>query len=145
MMKLEGALFPWRFRLMVALLGVMVAAICWRIIDLQVVDRDFLKGQGDARSLRHIPIPAHRGLITDRNGEPLAVSTPVTTLWANAKEMQTAKEKWPALAAALCSRSDLLSSSIFLYPLFDDFGDALRLFRRQMLQVIDQHAHHDAQ
>lgn len=101
MMKLEGALFPWRFRLMVALLGIMVAAICWRIIDLQVVDRDFLKGQGDARSLRHIPIPAHRGLITDRNGEPLAVSTPVTTLWANAKEMQSAKEKWPALAAAL--------------------------------------------
>ncbi|MNU31819.1 Peptidoglycan synthase FtsI precursor [compost metagenome] len=101
MMKLEGALFPWRFRLMVALLGIMVAAICWRIIDLQVVDRDFLKGQGDARSVRHIPIPAHRGLITDRNGEPLAVSTPVTTLWANAKEMQTAKEKWPALAAAL--------------------------------------------
>ncbi|RBB97655.1 penicillin-binding protein 2 [Pseudomonas sp. MWU12-2115] len=101
MMKLEGALFPWRFRLVVGLLGVMVAAICWRIIDLQVIDRDFLKGQGDARSVRHIPIPAHRGLITDRNGEPLAVSTPVTTLWANAKEMQLAKEKWPALAAAL--------------------------------------------
>lgn len=101
MMKLEGALFPWRFRLVLGLLGIMVAAISWRIIDLQVVDRDFLKGQGDARSVRHIPIPAHRGLITDRNGEPLAVSTPVTTLWANAKEMQLAKEKWPALAAAL--------------------------------------------
>ncbi len=101
MMKLEGALFPWRFRLVLGLLGVMVAAIAWRIIDLQVVDRAFLKGQGDARSVRHIPIPAHRGLITDRNGEPLAVSTPVTTLWANAKEMQPAKEKWPALAAAL--------------------------------------------
>lgn len=101
MMKLEGAMFPWRFRVVVGLLGIMVAAISWRIIDLQVVDRAFLKGQGDARSVRHIPIPAHRGLITDRNGEPLAVSTPVTTLWANAKEMQTAKEKWPALAAAL--------------------------------------------
>ena len=101
MMKLEGALFPWRFRLVLGLLGVMVAAIAWRIIDLQVVDRAFLKGQGDARSVRHIPIPAHRGLITDRNGEPLAVSTPVTTLWANAKEMQATKEKWPALAAAL--------------------------------------------
>jgi cell division protein FtsI (penicillin-binding protein 3) len=101
MMKLEGALFPWRFRLVLSLLGLMVAAISWRIIDLQVVDRDFLKEQGDARSVRHIPIPAHRGLITDRNGEPLAVSTPVTTLWANAKEMQQAKEKWPALAAAL--------------------------------------------
>jgi len=101
MMKLEGALYPWRFRLMLGLLALMVGAITWRIIDLQVVDRDFLIGQGDARSLRHIPIPAHRGLITDRNGEPLAVSTPVTTLWANAKELQVAKDRWPQLAAAL--------------------------------------------
>ncbi|QXI50354.1 MULTISPECIES: peptidoglycan D,D-transpeptidase FtsI family protein [Pseudomonas] len=100
-MKLEGALYPWRFRVVIALLAIMVGAICWRIIDLQVVDRDFLKGQGDARSLRHIPIPAHRGLITDRNGEPLAVSTPVTTLWANPKEMQASKDRWPQLAAAL--------------------------------------------
>ncbi|MND25071.1 Peptidoglycan synthase FtsI precursor [compost metagenome] len=101
MMKLEGALYPWRFRVVIGLLALMVGAICWRIIDLQVVDRDFLKGQGDARSLRHIPIPAHRGLITDRNGEPLAVSTPVTTLWANPKEMQASKDRWPQLAAAL--------------------------------------------
>ncbi|MDD2057490.1 penicillin-binding transpeptidase domain-containing protein [Pseudomonas sp. GD03860] len=100
-MKLEGALYPWRFRVVIGLLALMVGAIAWRIIDLQVVDRDFLKGQGDARSLRHIPIPAHRGLITDRNGEPLAVSTPVTTLWANPKEMQAYKDRWPALAAAL--------------------------------------------
>ncbi|MBH3466097.1 penicillin-binding protein 2 [Pseudomonas carnis] len=100
-MKLEGALYPWRFRLMLGLLALMGGAIVWRIFDLQVVDRDFLIGQGDARSLRHIPIPAHRGLITDRNGEPLAVSTPVTTLWANAKELQVAKDKWPELAAAL--------------------------------------------
>lgn len=101
MMKLEGALYPWRFRVVIALLALMVGAIAWRIIDLQVVDRDFLKGQGDARSLRHIPIPAHRGLITDRNGEPLAVSTPVTTLWANPKELQIAKDRWPQLAAVL--------------------------------------------
>ena len=101
MMKLEGALYPWRFRLMLGLLALMVGAIAWRIVDLQVVDRDFLIGEGNARSLRHIPIPAHRGLITDRNGEPLAVSTPVTTLWANAKELQVAKDKWPQLAAAL--------------------------------------------
>jgi cell division protein FtsI (penicillin-binding protein 3) len=101
MMKLDGALYPWRFRVMVGLLTVMVGAICWRIVDLQVVDREFLIGQGDARSMRHIPIPAHRGLITDRNGEPLAVSTPVTTLWANPKEMQLSKDKWPDLAKAL--------------------------------------------
>ncbi|OIN49558.1 peptidoglycan synthetase FtsI [Pseudomonas costantinii] len=122
MMKLEGALYPWRFRLMLGLLALMVGAIAWRIIDLQVVDRDFLIGQGDARSLRHIPIPAHRGLITDRNGEPLAVSTPVTTLWANAKELQTAKEKWPELAAALgqdpkalAERLDAQANKEFIY------------------------------
>jgi cell division protein FtsI (penicillin-binding protein 3) len=101
MMKLDGALYPWRFRVVVGLLMLLVAAICWRIIDLQVVDHTFLKEQGDARSVRHIPIPAHRGLITDRNGEPLAVSTPVTTLWANPKEMQLDKSKWPVLATAL--------------------------------------------
>jgi cell division protein FtsI (penicillin-binding protein 3) len=101
MMNLEGALYPWRFRLVLALLALMVGAIVWRIIDLQVFDHDFLQGQGDARSLRHIPIPAHRGLITDRNGEPLAVSTPVTTLWANGKELQAGRAQWPVLAAAL--------------------------------------------
>ncbi|HEN8709821.1 MULTISPECIES: peptidoglycan D,D-transpeptidase FtsI family protein [Pseudomonas] len=111
-MKLEGALYPWRFRVVIGLLALMVGAICWRIIDLQVVDRDFLKGQGDARSLRHIPIPAHRGLITDRNGEPLAVSTPVTTLWANPKEMQASKERWPQLAAALGQNAQQLSERL---------------------------------
>nr|WP_109511381.1 penicillin-binding protein 2 [Pseudomonas ovata] len=101
MMKLEGALYPWRFRVVVGLLVLLVLAICWRIVDLQVIDHTFLQEQGDARSLRHIPIPAHRGLITDRNGEPLAVSTPVTTLWANPKEMLQDRSKWPMLAQAL--------------------------------------------
>jgi cell division protein FtsI (penicillin-binding protein 3) len=101
MIGLEGARYPWRFALVLALLGLMLAAICWRIVDLHVIDREFLQGQGDARSMRHIPIPAHRGLITDRNGEPLAVSTPVTTLWANPKELLTATERWAELATAM--------------------------------------------
>lgn len=101
MMGLEGALYPWRFRLVLALLALMVGAIAWRIIDLHVIDHDFLQAHGDARSVRHIPIPAHRGLITDRNGEPLAVSTPVITLWANGKELVKASERWVDLAAAL--------------------------------------------
>lgn len=101
MIGLEGALYPWRFRLVLALLALMVGAIVWRIVDLHVIDHDFLQAHGDARSVRHIPIPAHRGLITDRNGEPLAVSTPVTTLWANGKELFKAQERWGDLAAAL--------------------------------------------
>ena len=98
--------------MIVGLLLAMVGAIVWRIVDLHVIDHDFLKGQGDARSVRHIAIPAHRGLITDRNGEPLAVSTPVTTLWANPKELMTAKERWPQLAAALGQDTKLFADRI---------------------------------
>ena len=112
MIKLEGALYPWRFRVVLALLALLVGAIACQIVYLQVIDHDFLKGQGDARSLRHIQIPAHRGLITDRNGEPLAVSTPVTTLWANAKEMQVAKDRWPALAHALGQDPKVLTARL---------------------------------
>jgi cell division protein FtsI (penicillin-binding protein 3) len=101
MMKLEGALYPWRFRVVLGLLAIMVGAISWRIVDLHVIDRDFLKAHGDARSVRHIPIPAHRGLITDRNGEPLAVSTPVTTLWANPKDLMGLRDQWPRIAQVL--------------------------------------------
>lgn len=47
-----------------------------RIVTLHVFDRPFLQGQGDARILRTESLTAHRGMITDRNGEPLAISTP---------------------------------------------------------------------
>ena len=112
MIRLEGALYPWRFRLVLLVLALMVGAIAWRIVDLQVFDQSFLQAHGDARSVRHIPIPAHRGLITDRNGEPLAVSTPVTTLWANGKELQNGKAQWPALAAALGQEAKAFSARL---------------------------------
>jgi cell division protein FtsI (penicillin-binding protein 3) len=62
--------------------------------------------------VRHIPIPAHRGLITDRNGEPLAVSTPVTTLWANGKELYKAREQLGALAKALGQDAKVLAARL---------------------------------
>lgn len=92
---------PWRFYLVLALLGLMVAVIAGHMISMQLFEQDFLKDQGDARTVRHIPIPAHRGLITDRNGEPLAVSTPVTTLWVNPKELYAAADRLPELAKAV--------------------------------------------
>ena len=112
MMTIKGALYPWRFRIVLALLALLVGVIAWRIVDLQVTDQAFLQGQGDARSVRHIPIPAHRGLITDRNGEPLAVSTPVTTLWGNPKELQAARARWPELAKALGQDAASLSERL---------------------------------
>ncbi len=112
MMTIKGALYPWRFRIVLTLLALLVGVIAWRIVDLQVMDQAFLQGQGDARSVRHIPIPAHRGLITDRNGEPLAVSTPVTTLWGNPKELQAARARWPELATALGQDAASLSERL---------------------------------
>ncbi|MBB1607873.1 MULTISPECIES: penicillin-binding protein 2 [unclassified Pseudomonas] len=112
MKNLNGALYPWRFRVAVGLLLAMVSAIVWRIVDLHVIDHDFLQEQGDARSVRHISIPAHRGQITDRNGEPLAVSTPVATLWANPKELVLERDKWPILAHALGVNRDALSARL---------------------------------
>lgn len=63
----------------------ILGALVWRMYDLTILDRKFLLGQGDARSLRVISIPAYRGMIIDREGAPLAVSTPVKSLWINPK------------------------------------------------------------
>ncbi|NLC99347.1 MAG: penicillin-binding protein 2 [Gammaproteobacteria bacterium] len=92
---------PTRFVIILTLLLLFAGAIAARIVYLHVFHHEFLAMQGDARAMRNIPIPAHRGVITDRNGEPLAVSTPVMTLWANPKELVKDKARWGELAAAL--------------------------------------------
>jgi cell division protein FtsI (penicillin-binding protein 3) len=66
-------------------LGVMMTAfgsLAMRAVYLQVLESDYLQRQGDARYLRIVTDNAHRGMILDRNGEPLAVSTPVESVWA---------------------------------------------------------------
>ena len=74
------------------ILGLLPLVVAGKIAQLQVMPSEehgaeFLQTQGDARAIRTETIPGHRGLITDRNGEPLAVSTPVTTLIANPKRV----------------------------------------------------------
>lgn len=78
----------------------ILAALIWRMFDLMVLDRQFLQGQGNARSLRVVDIPAFRGMIIDREGAALAVSTPVQSLWINPKTF-TADKKHMALLAKL--------------------------------------------
>ena len=88
------------------LLSVMLVAVgllVCRAVDLQLFHQAFLQEQGDARSLRVVSIPAHRGMITDRNGEPLAISTPVDSIWADPQELQGASAQWPRLAKLLDS------------------------------------------
>lgn len=79
----------------------LLLILIWRMIDLTVLHRQFLQGQGNARSLRTIDIPAYRGMITDRNGTPLAVSTPVQSVWVNPKEFSPDEEQFMQLAKYL--------------------------------------------
>jgi cell division protein FtsI (penicillin-binding protein 3) len=91
------ASFPGRRLLVRALLIAVTAGLLWRAVELQHSDKEFLIGQGDARHLRVVSISAHRGKILDRNGEPLAISTPVDSVWANPGELATARSRWPEL------------------------------------------------
>ena len=81
-----GHFYTWRFRLVLLVLACLASVVIARIVYLHLMEVDFLQGQGDARSLRVVEIPAHRGMILDRNGEPLAVSAPVKSIWVNPQE-----------------------------------------------------------
>jgi cell division protein FtsI (penicillin-binding protein 3) len=81
-----------------ALCGVSLVA---RAVYLQVIDQEFLEKQGDARILRTAKLSANRGMILDRNGEALAVSTPVDTVWADPRKLAQVPQEFPRLAKAL--------------------------------------------
>ncbi|HQN42321.1 MAG TPA: penicillin-binding protein 2, partial [Pseudomonadales bacterium] len=91
----------WRLRLAAVLLSVAALAMMGRLFDLHVFDRDFYQRHGDARAIRTETIEAHRGMIIDRNGHPLAVSTPLESICANPKSVLAAAERIPELARAL--------------------------------------------
>jgi cell division protein FtsI (penicillin-binding protein 3) len=84
-----------------AVLLAAAAALMGRAVNLQLVAHGFLASQGDARFSRVATIIAHRGNIVDRNGEPLAVSTPVDSVWVNPRELSGSIEQLPHLALAL--------------------------------------------
>jgi cell division protein FtsI (penicillin-binding protein 3) len=94
---------------LVALGAVGLAA---RAVELQLVDHGFLAKQGDDRSMRVVKIAAHRGAITDRYGEPLAVSTPVDSVWVNPQELNDNIDQLPKLAKALKEDQEFLARRI---------------------------------
>ena len=76
-------------------------ALVARAVNLQIMDTEFLQEQGEARFLREVTVPTRRGNILDRNGEPLAVSTPVDSVWVNPREILQAPEDITPLAAVI--------------------------------------------
>lgn len=90
-----------RLYLMIAFFVIVTATLCARVIVLNIIDNDFLQDQGDARTIRIERINAHRGMIQDRRGKPLAISSPVVSLWANPQELLQAGESIDDLAQKL--------------------------------------------
>lgn len=103
--KGQASLAPRRLYAVAGLLAVAALSVLGRMAQNQVISGDegkeFLQAQGEARSLREEPMLALRGMITDRYGEPLAVSTPVTTITANPKLLKKEQRSLAPLAKAL--------------------------------------------
>ena len=76
------ALPRFRAPLVFGALALLFVALVGRSLYLQGIDNEFLQEQGSSRYSREIEVPAHRGRIVDRSGEPLAISTPVKSIWA---------------------------------------------------------------
>ena len=82
-------------------LGLCAVALVGRAVNLQLVNNEFYQKQGDERFQREVEIATTRGMITDRNGEPLAVSTPVESVWVNPQELSKSPTGIRQLARAL--------------------------------------------
>jgi cell division protein FtsI (penicillin-binding protein 3) len=93
--------YRWRSAVVLALVLSCAVGLTVRAVELQWLDHGFLAKQGDDRTMRVAKIVAHRGAITDRNGEPLALSTPVDTVWVNPQELDDSIDEVPKLARAL--------------------------------------------
>jgi cell division protein FtsI (penicillin-binding protein 3) len=116
----DQTLFQRRFRrrllFAAAAFALMGVALAVRAVNLQFVDQAFFARQGDARQMRVVQIAAHRGSITDRRGEPLAVSSPVDSVWVNPRELRNAPAEIPRLAKAVGRDVDWLMRAVSAQP-----------------------------
>jgi len=102
----------WRGAVLLALFALGAVALESRILYLQLVNKEFLAAQANDRHLRTVEISAHRGSLTDRDGEPLAVSTPVDTIVGNPRELKDALDRIGELADATGQDEDSLARRI---------------------------------
>jgi len=134
----DAGVLTLRFRFLLGLWVLCAGLLVWRAVDLQVLQHGYLAKQGDMRNLRVEPLAANRGLITDRDGRPLAVSTPVVTLWANPREALEAREHWSRLQNNSVLDAKTLASKVTSYPEREFIYLARHLAPEQAQQVLDQ-------
>jgi cell division protein FtsI (penicillin-binding protein 3) len=118
MKRAAGNPYRWRYHLVLGALLLLFATLITRVGTLQILDSGrgaaFLKHQGDMRTVRSAELPAYRGLITDRRGEPLAVSTPVISLWAHPGRLAQSG-RVSELARALAMEPEALQARLAHY------------------------------
>ncbi|MFT6897008.1 MAG: cell division protein FtsI (penicillin-binding protein 3) [Paraglaciecola sp.] len=107
----------WRLFTVVGAIILVFVGLSARAVYIQVIDPDLLIRQGDSRTLRTQNVPVHRGIITDRNGQKLAVSVPVRAVWADPKKVVESgsfadKRRWQALAEVLGQDQQELESRV---------------------------------
>jgi cell division protein FtsI (penicillin-binding protein 3) len=96
------------------LIACAFTALIWRSIDRQVFETAFLQEQGELRYLRTVHVDAGRGMITDRNGEPLAISTPLKTVTADPRQLKASPRTLRSLARLLQLDPDHLQRLVTL-------------------------------
>lgn len=93
--------YSWRLPALAVLLVLCALGLMLRMLNLSVLDRPFLLKQSQSRIIRLVDIPSYRGMITDRNGVPLAVSAPVDSIWVNPQQFNATPEQFQALGKVL--------------------------------------------
>ena len=96
-LRLEG----WRSRALLIVLVSGFAVLAGRAFYLQGLNNSFLQAKGEARYGRVVEMPASRGAVRDRQGQPLAISTPAESIWASPEDLEADDAQIAKLARAL--------------------------------------------
>jgi len=91
--KLDVPELSGRRRFLLACFMLAMVGLIWRAVSLQILDNDFLQDKGRAVHLRDIKVPAYRGKILDRDGNAMAVSAPVSSVWVNPQVLDLAEKR----------------------------------------------------
>lgn len=110
--RINIVFIPWRFYFLIAIILFVILGLIARVVDLTILKQRFLQHEGNARVMRTLDTPAFRGMIVDRNGYPLAVSTSVYSVWVNPQEFVANPENITLLASALSIKPIELRSLI---------------------------------
>jgi cell division protein FtsI (penicillin-binding protein 3) len=113
--RLQTAFIAWRFYFLIIFILFIVVGLSVRLFDLSVIKQHFLQTQGDSRALRIENTPPFRGIIADRDGYPLAISTTVYSVWINPKEFTINPQNVQTLSRLLGVKKSSIQSQVQLY------------------------------